>query len=88
MFRLRTFGGLTLDRDGVPYAGPATQRRRLALLALLAAADTAVSRDRLMGYLWPEADPERARHSLDDALSALRRELRSDVLFLGVASLR
>jgi TolB-like protein/DNA-binding SARP family transcriptional activator len=88
MFRLRTLGGLTLERDGEPYAGPATQRRRLALLALLAAADTAVSRDRLTGYLWPETDPERARHSLDDALSALRRELRSDALFLGVASLR
>jgi TolB-like protein/DNA-binding SARP family transcriptional activator len=40
-----------------------------------------------MAHLWPEADPERARHSLDDALSALRRELRSDALFLGVASL-
>ena len=87
MFRLRTFGGLTLERDGAPYSGPATQRRRLALLALLAAADSAVSRDRLMAHLWPEADPERARHSLDDALSALRRELRSDALFLGVASL-
>ncbi|MEP6729535.1 MAG: BTAD domain-containing putative transcriptional regulator [bacterium] len=85
---MRTFGGLTLERDGAPYAGPATQRRRLALLALLAAADGALSRDRLMALLWPEADPERARHSLDDALSALRRELRSDTLFLGVASLR
>jgi len=73
MFRLRTLGGLTLERDGAPYSGPATQRRRLALLALLAAADSAVSRDRLMAHLWPEADPERARHSLDDALSALRR---------------
>ncbi len=88
MFRLRTFGGLTLERDGAPYSGTATQRRRLALLALLAAAEGAVSRDRLMAFLWPEADPDRARHSLDDALSALRRELRSDSLFLGVASLR
>ena len=78
MFRLRTLGGLTLERDGAPYSGPATQRRRLAILALLAAADAPVSRDRLMAHLWPEADPERARHSLDDALSALRRELRSD----------
>ncbi|MEO8336890.1 MAG: BTAD domain-containing putative transcriptional regulator [bacterium] len=88
MFRLRTFGGMSLERDGAPYSGPATQRRRLALLALLAAADGVVSRDRLMAFLWPEADPDRARHSLDDALSALRRELRSDALFLGVGSLR
>ncbi len=88
MFRLRTFGGLTLERDGEPYSGPGTQRRRLALLALLAAAESPISRERLTSYLWPESDPERARHSLDDALSALRREIGSDDLFLGVASVR
>ncbi|MEP6999223.1 MAG: BTAD domain-containing putative transcriptional regulator [bacterium] len=88
MFQLRTFGGLTLEWDGAPYLGPAAQRRRLALLAVLASADAPVSRDRLMTLLWPDADPDRARHSLDDALSALRRELRNDTLFLGVASLR
>src|SRR5689334_7862084 len=88
MFRLRAFGGLSLERDGAPYAGPATQRRRLAVLAMLAASETGVSRDRLTDYLWPEADPARARHSLDEALSGLRRELRSDALFLGVATLR
>ena len=88
MFRLRTFGGLTLEQDGVPHTGPATQRRRLALLALLAAADAGVSRERLMSHLWPESDAARARHSLDDALSAIRRDLRSDALFLGVATLR
>jgi TolB-like protein/DNA-binding SARP family transcriptional activator len=88
MFQLRAFGGLRLERDGEPYTGPATQRRRLALLALLSASEAAVSRDRLTSLLWPDADPERARHSLDDALSALRRELRRETLFLGVASLR
>ncbi len=88
MFRLRAYGGLTLERDGAPYTGPATQRRRLAVLAVLAASDTGVSRDRLMAFLWPDSDPARARHSLDEALSGLRRELRSDALFVGVASLR
>ena len=88
MFRLRAFGGLTLEQDGAPYVGPATQRRRLALLAVVAAADAGVSRDRLADYLWPDADPARGRHSLDGALSALRRELRSDDLFVGVATLR
>src|SRR5215207_4630906 len=48
MFRLRAFGGLTLERDGAPYVGPATQRRRLAVLAVLAASDAGVSRDRLV----------------------------------------
>lgn len=88
MYRLRTFGGLTLERDGAPHAGPATQRRRLALLAMLAAADAGVSRERLMSHLWPASDQARARHALDDALSAIRRDLRSDVAFLGVATLR
>jgi adenylate cyclase len=88
MFLLRTLGGLALERDGVVQKGPATQRRRLALLAVLAAADAPLSRDRLVSLLWPEADVERGRHSLDDALSALRRELRHDALFLGVGSLR
>src|SRR4051812_16499528 len=88
MFRLRAFGGLMLEHDGAPYAGPASQRRRLAVLAVLAASEAGVSRDRLMDLLWPKADPGRGRHSLDEALSGLRRELRSDELFLGVASLR
>ncbi|HKN64903.1 MAG TPA: tetratricopeptide repeat protein [Gemmatimonadaceae bacterium] len=88
MFRLRVYGGLTLERDGTPYAGPATQRRRLAVLAMIAASETGVSRERLADYLWPDADPTRGRHSLDDALSGLRRELRSEDLFIGVATLR
>ena len=88
MFRLRTFGGLVLERDGAPHTGPATQRRRLALLALLAAGKSGVSRERLMSQLWPDSDPARARHSLDDALSAIRRDLRSDTVFLGVGTLR
>ena len=92
MFRLRVFGGLTLERDGAPYTGPASQRRRLAVLAMLAASDAGVSRDRLTDCLWPESDPARARHSLDEALSSLRRELKngdkSDDLFLGATSLR
>ena len=88
MFRLRAYGGLTLERDGAPYTGAATQRRRLAVLAVVAASDAGVSRDRLTDYLWPDAEPARARHSLDELLSGLRRELRSDDLFVGVATLR
>jgi len=88
MFRLRVYGGLTLERDGAPYSGPATQRRRLAVLAMIAASEAGVSRERLTDYLWPDADPARGRHSLDDALSGLRRELRSEDVFVGVATLR
>lgn len=64
MFRLQTFGGLALV-DGAG-AGVATQRRRLGLLALLAAAgERGLTRDKLLAYLWPESPPENARHSLD-----------------------
>ncbi|MEO8564147.1 MAG: BTAD domain-containing putative transcriptional regulator [bacterium] len=87
MFRLRAFRGLTLELDGAPYSGPATQRRRLALLALLADAESGMSRDRLVDFLWPDTDAARGRHSLDTALSALRREFRSEALFAGVATL-
>ncbi len=88
MFRLRALGGLSLESDGVLYTGAASQRRRLALLALLASAGgRGLSREKLVAYLWPEADEARGRHSLDDALSALRRELRSEGLFQGTATL-
>lgn len=89
MFRLRAYGGLSLERDGVPYDGPASQRRRIAVLAVIAASsDAGVSRERLMGLFWPDADAPRARHSLDEALSGLRREFRSDDAFVGVSTLR
>ena len=88
MFYLRMFGGLALERDGAPYSGPAAQRRRLALLALVAASEAGVGRERLATYLWPDADATRARHSVDDALSALRRELHPEPPLLGVATLR
>ncbi len=88
MLRLRAYGGLSLERDGTPYVGPAAQRRRLAVLGMIAASEAGVSRDRLADYIWPAAEPARARHSLDEALSSLRRELRSEDLFIGVATLR
>jgi DNA-binding SARP family transcriptional activator len=86
MFRLETFGGLVLT-DG---AGPIVtlQRRRLALLALLAAADNrGLSRDRLVALLWPEAGAESARHSLEQLLYLLRRQL-DESLFIGADPLR
>ena len=88
MLRLRTLGTVLLEREDGPVAGPAAQRRRLAMLALLAiAGDLGTSRDRLIAYLWPERD-ERARHLLNQTLYALRRELGADDLFLGTDPLR
>src|SRR5919112_1608821 len=88
MLRLRTLGTASIERDDVPIGGAATQRRRIALLALLAvAADLGVTRDKLVAYLWPERD-ERARHLLNQTIYALRRELAGDELFLGTDPVR
>jgi TolB-like protein/DNA-binding SARP family transcriptional activator/Flp pilus assembly protein TadD len=53
----------------------------LALLALLAASGGGgVSRDKLIAYLWPEADEERGRHLLSNSLYMLRQALGEDAL--------
>ena len=85
MLRLRTLGGLAIERPGVSPSGGATSaRRRLSILAVIAAAGTrGVSRDKLQTLFWPESDTERARHALDQALHWLRRDLKTDSLFLG-----
>lgn len=78
MLQLTTLGALRLDNDGVPVSGPAAQRRKLALLAALAASPRGMSRDTLAALLWGEQDDERARHSLEQALYGLKHSLGSD----------
>jgi serine/threonine-protein kinase len=81
MLTLRTFGGLSLESDAGALGGAAVQRRRMAILALLAIArDRGLSRDKLLAYLWPEDDTDRARHTLSQLLYALRRDLDADVI--------
>lgn len=75
--------------DGRAVAGAAGQPRRLALLALLAeAGELGITRDSLLGFLWPEADEERGRRALAQALYALRRDLGSEDVITGVKDLR
>jgi DNA-binding SARP family transcriptional activator len=90
MLRLRTFGGLSLARDEeAPMTGAPTQRRRLAILAMLAVArDRGVSRDKLLGTLWPESEQEKARHTLNQLLYAQRRHFDDQELFAGKKNLR
>jgi DNA-binding SARP family transcriptional activator/TolB-like protein len=89
VLRLKMFGGLSISRDGAPVEGAGAQRRRLALLALLAAAgERGVSRERILALLWPESDLERARKSLAQAVYALRRELGDENLVAGTTDLR
>jgi DNA-binding SARP family transcriptional activator/tetratricopeptide (TPR) repeat protein len=86
--RLRTLGGLSLVNDGLTledrraaaFAELTRRRRKLALLAVLVRAPRPLSRDLLTDMFWPDEEPARARHSLNDALSHLRRVLGTNAL--------
>lgn len=81
MLSIKLFGGASLEGEDGPFSGPAAQRHRLALLALLAASHPrAVSRDKLVAYLWPESDAAHARNLLNQAVHALRRALGEDAI--------
>jgi DNA-binding SARP family transcriptional activator/TolB-like protein len=80
-FRLITLGQLALlASDGSEDASLATRRRKLALLAVLATAGRPLSRGVLAEMFWGDQGEERARHSLSDALSHLRRVLGRDAI--------
>ena len=76
MVSLKLLGRASIEAEGRPLAGKATHRHRLALLALLAAARGQIlTRDKLIGLLWPESDAERARHLLNASVYELRKAL-------------
>ena len=84
MLRLKTFGGLSLERDDGALGAAAAQRRRLCILAVLATAGSrGLTRDKLLGLLWPEVDERRARSALSQALYALRRDTGEPELIVG-----
>ncbi|MGE0552228.1 MAG: BTAD domain-containing putative transcriptional regulator [Gemmatimonadales bacterium] len=75
MLRINTLGGLWVEGSG-PGESPAPKPRRLALLAVLASAGSVgVSRDRVLGILWPDRDEAKARHALSQTLYSLHRDL-------------
>jgi serine/threonine-protein kinase len=64
------------------------QRRRLALLAVLAASgDQGRSREQLLPIFWPEATQLHARHSLEQLLYAIRGSM-DDAVFAGANPVR
>jgi DNA-binding SARP family transcriptional activator len=80
-FSLKLFGGIALTGEHGPLTGPAVQRHRLALLALLATARSrSVSRDKLLAWLWPERESEPARRLLNQAVHALRQALGAEAI--------
>jgi DNA-binding SARP family transcriptional activator/TolB-like protein len=87
--RLRTFGSVYLTRDGESLSGAAGQRRLLAILAVVAASgEQGISRDKLLGLLWSEGDPEKSRHALTQSLYHIRKALGVERIFLSGADLR
>ena len=81
MYRLNLLGGASLEGPSGPLSGPASQPRRLALLALLAAErSSGLSRERLVGFLWPDSDEDRGRHHLSQSMYVLRQALGPDAI--------
>lgn len=78
---LKLFGGASIEGAEGPMTGRGVQRRRLALLALLAAQrQRGMSRERITAILWPEADANRARHLLSDSIYRINQSLGAEVL--------
>ncbi len=74
--RIHFFGCFELLRDGEAMS-LGRNARALAILKYLLAhrGGRPVSQDYLMGWLWPESDPRRARWSLNSTIYALRKLL-------------
>ena len=74
-FQLVTLGRLALHGASVDETELGKRPRKLALLALLATSRRPPTRERLVEMFWGGEAEERARHSLSDALSHIRRVL-------------
>ena len=87
--RLVLLGPVGLTGPTGPLLRRASQQRRLALLALVATApDASISRDRLLGLLWPDRDERTARHLLADSLYVLRQALGDEAIIATAESVR
>lgn len=86
--RLFTLGSVSLEVDGVSPIGRSSQRKRLALLVLLAGAGSrGIRREKLVDLLWADRSPEQARHALSQALYAVRQELGEEIVRAGLDDL-
>ena len=81
---LITLGRLALlSPDGSEEESLRKRRRKIAVLAVLALERRPLSRDVLVEMFWGDQEETRARHSLSDALSHLRRVLGRDAISVG-----
>jgi DNA-binding SARP family transcriptional activator/tetratricopeptide (TPR) repeat protein len=87
MYRLVTFGGLSV-RGGSSSNVATRSRSRLALVAVIAACgERGIRREKLTALFWPDSDDERARNALRQALFALRREFGGEEFTVGTTEL-
>jgi DNA-binding SARP family transcriptional activator/Tfp pilus assembly protein PilF len=89
MLELRTLGGLRVETGDGRAVPSQSHRKALALLAVLgASAPHGMSRDKLMGLLWPESDSEHASGALRQTLYSLKKHLRAQDLVIDATVLR
>ncbi|MGH7616322.1 MAG: hypothetical protein ACREPM_03765 [Gemmatimonadaceae bacterium] len=88
--RIRALGVFCVENpDGGTIPAAASFRRPMAVLLIAAAAgDRGITRDKVLGMLWPESSADRARHSLTQAIYNARRVTGLDDLFLTHGVLR
>lgn len=87
MASLKLFGGLSVETSAGPLTGRAAQRRRLALLALLATS-RGLGREKVIACLWPEVDSERGRRLLSDSVYRINKALGGDIIVTAGDELR
>jgi DNA-binding SARP family transcriptional activator len=81
---LRVLGGLWLDDGDGRSSGRGAQRRRLALLTLLALSPgRRITRDKALASLWPENSSVEGRRRLSSAVYDLRTMLGDDAIESG-----
>jgi len=83
VYHIKLLAAASIDGPAGPLTGRAVQRRRLALLAILAtgqARGRGVGREKLVAYLWPEADCERGRPLLSDSVYRINQAVDGEAI--------
>jgi TolB-like protein/DNA-binding SARP family transcriptional activator/Tfp pilus assembly protein PilF len=81
VFYLKLFGGAAIEATLGPLTGPAVQRSRMALIALLVATrGRGMTRDKLIAYLWADADSERGRRYLSDSVYRINQAIGAEAV--------
>jgi TolB-like protein/DNA-binding SARP family transcriptional activator/Tfp pilus assembly protein PilF len=81
LFSLKLFAGASILTPSGPLQGRAVHRHRLALVALLNQAGArGLTRDKLAGLLWPDAESSRARAQLSDSVYRVNQALGGEIV--------